>query len=327
MLHQRREGLKLGESPSDVRDQVRSQKGLIESHLPAGGVLLHPVDGGQADASSWHVDDPAHRQVVLGVVHRLQVSQQVLDLPAGVEINAAYDLIGDAGRHKLLFKHPGLGVGAVQDGIVAVVTLPCRYLAADVVHHILRLIVGGVKLAELNGLSFSIFRPKGLVLPPFIVADHAICRLKDGLRGAVVLLQLDHPGVWKYFLEVQDILDVGSPELVDGLVVVPHHAQVPVLARQQPHQLKLHCVGVLVLIHHDIAEPLLVVVQHLLLGLEQLHRLQQQIVKIQGVVGPQLPLILAVDFCHLLPAKISSRLKHQLLRRHQFIFGLGNGGQ
>ena len=53
-------------------------------------------------------------------------------------------------------------------------------------------------------------------------------------------------------------MDVRAPELVDALVVIADDAQVPVLSRQEPDQLKLGPVRVLVLVHADVPEALLV---------------------------------------------------------------------
>src|SRR6202022_4716788 len=55
-------------------------------------------------------------------------------------------------------------------------------------------------------------------------------------------------------LEVQDVADVGAAECVDALVVVPHHGQVPVPVGEQPQQLVLDAVGVLVLVHQYVIE-------------------------------------------------------------------------
>ena len=53
------------------------------------------------------------------------------------------------------------------------------------------------------------------------------------LGGAVVLFQPNDPGVLVLLFKIQDIFDVGTPEAVDGLVIVTHHAEVPVSPGQQ----------------------------------------------------------------------------------------------
>ena len=85
-------------------------------------------------------------------------------------------------------------------------------------------------------------------------------------------------------VKVQDILDVSSTELVNGLVVIAHHAEVLVFCRQQADELELGQVGVLVFVHHYVLETLLVIIQHIRVVLEQFHRLDDQVVEIHGVV-------------------------------------------
>src|SRR5206468_3200817 len=46
-------------------------------------------------------------------------------------------------------------------------------------------------------------------------------------------------------------------ETIDALIVVPHHDQVPVPGREAPHDLELHRIRVLELVHQDVPEALL----------------------------------------------------------------------
>ena len=130
------------------------------------------------------------------------------------------------------------------------------------------------------------------------MTDYLVGRVQDVLGGAVILLQLKDFRVGKYLFKIQDIADIGAPEFINGLIVVPHHAEIPVPGRQPAHKLKLHGVGVLILIHHNIAESFLIVVQRLRTVPEQFHGFHQQIVKIQSIVLFQLFLISPVDFSY-----------------------------
>ena len=55
--------------------------------------------------------------------------------------------------------------------------------------------------------------------------------------------------------ELQDVANGGAAEAVEGLVLVPDHAEVAVRCGQAREELLLDVVGVLVLVHHDIADP------------------------------------------------------------------------
>ena len=74
------------------------------------GVFLHPVNAGKSDSPLGYVDNTAHRQVILAVIYRLQIGQQVFDLSSCVEIDAAHDLVRNISVHELFFKDTGLRV-------------------------------------------------------------------------------------------------------------------------------------------------------------------------------------------------------------------------
>ena len=114
----------------------------------------------------------------------------------------------------------------------------------------------------MNGRSVFLIGPEGLVLTADIVFNDGVCRVQYILRRTVILLQLDHTGFRIYFFKIQYITDIGAPKLVNGLVVVAYHAQIPVPGRQQTDEFKLRRIGILVFIHHNIPEAVLVAFQH-----------------------------------------------------------------
>ena len=93
-------------------------------------------------------------------------------------------------------------------------------------------------------------------------------------------------------LEIQDVPDVGAAPAIDRLIFVAHHADIAVLFGQQPHQVVLRAVGVLILVDHHVAEPPVVRLARGLVMLQQAHRFQQQVVEIQRVGVAQRLLVL-----------------------------------
>ena len=85
-------------------------------------------------------------------------------------------------------------------------------------------------------------------------------------------------------LEIQDIRNICPAEFVDGLVVITDHAEISVLGGQKAHKHKLSGVGVLVLVHHDVAQPVLIALQHIRIVLEKLHSQADEIVKIHSII-------------------------------------------
>ena len=79
---------------------------------------------------------------------------------------------------------------------------------------------------------------------------------QDRRRRAVVAGQPDQPGVGEVLREAQEEADVGAAERVDRLVRVADRAEVAVGRAEQPQQLVLHRVDVLVLVDEDPPPPL-----------------------------------------------------------------------
>ena len=95
----------------------------------------------------------------------------------------------------------------------------------------------------------------------------------------------------KVALEIQNVADVRAAPAVDGLILVAHHGDVAALFGEQPHQLILAAVGVLILVDH---QEFVAAVQAFsrvgcIVG-QQAHGFEQQIVEIQRVRFQQLAL-------------------------------------
>ena len=67
------------------------------------------------------------------------------------------------------------------------------------------------------------------------------------------MLKLDHLHIWEIFIEIEQIGHLGTAPPVNALVVVADDAEVSVLPGQAMNQLELRVVGVLILVHHDVA--------------------------------------------------------------------------
>ena len=144
--------------------------------------------------------------------------------------------------------------------------------------------------------------------------------------GAVVLLQADGDGVLVLVLKVQNVLDGSAPELVNALVVIAHHTEIAPAAGQQGAQHILGVVGILILIHQHIAELALIILPHIILGLEQLHGLADDVVKVQGAGLAAALLVFGIDAGHCLFIIVLPRLGGKILGHQQGLLGPGDGG-
>ena len=228
------------------------------------------------------VDNPAQAHFICGVVDDAQVGDHVADLLALIEAQAADNPIRHAGLHEHLFQNVRLRIHAVEHGKIGI--FPAGgYLLQNLLGNIIRLILFVVSRVYRDLCARRVLRPEGLPLALRIVGDHRVCRVQDILRGAVVLFETDHRRAREALLKAHDVFNRRPAEFIDALVIVAHHAEVLPLLRQELHKHILRVVGVLVLIHHHIAELVLVIFQHIRAFLKQPHGIADQVVKIHGV--------------------------------------------
>ena len=244
-----------------------------------------------------------YSQVIFSVINGLQISKDILDLFSGIKIHPAHDFVRNVRHEKFFLKGTGLIIGPVQHGKIPVRS-PAVQLFPDVSRNILRFLIGALKKLKYHRLSPFVICPECFFLPADIILNYTVGSIQDILRRTVVLFQFNDSCIWKNFLKIQNIFYICSPESVDGLIVVSHHTEILIFPRQNTHQLKLHRVCVLILVHHNITKTVLITLQHIRAALKELHRLHQQIIEIQCIVLLQLLLILQIDLRHLFLTEI-----------------------
>ena len=159
------------------------------------------------------------------------------------------------------------------------------------------------------------------------MGDDGIRRVQDRLRGAVILLKLHHPGVRPGLFKGQDILKIRAPKAIDALVVIPHHTDVSIPLREEMDELELNIIGILVFVHQDIAESLLIKGEDLGILSEELHRFQKKIIKVKRIIPAKTLLIGCIAVRNPFPAKVSSLLLLEILRGDSRIFRGGDSGE
>ena len=163
--------------------------------------------------------------------------------------------------------------------------------------------------------------PQVLSLSALIVAYEPVRRFQNGGGAPVILFQPHHAGVWEILLEFQDVSYIGAPPSVDALVVIAAYTDVAVLLGHKGDYLILKTVGVLILIHQDVAETVLVVFQHL--GHIQEHPVgvEQQVVEVHGVVFPELFLVSTVQGGDILRSVYLREFPQKIFRSHGVVLG------
>lgn len=167
-------------------------------------------------------------------------------------------------------------------------------LVKGVIHH--NFFPGAVRCPEIFALSLC------------VMGNNSIGCIQNILSGAVILLQADHFCLMILLLKGENVLYCSASKAINALIVVAHHAEIAAASGQQAGKPILCMVGVLVLIHHHIAKAVLIAGAHLLVFLQQLHRIDNHIVKVHCICIPQQLLIKPVGFANLAQAHIVARI-------------------
>ena len=236
--------------------------GLEERTAVIARQLLDLLNRGGADTAARRVNDALDAHFVGRVHDHLEVGHDVADLGTVEESRAADDLVGHARAQEHIFEDTRLGIGSVEDGDI-VVARALGVQLFDLAGNPAALVALIARLEGLDLLAVALGRKQALVLALRVMAHHGVGGAQDMTRGAVVLLQLYGLAVFKVLLEVKDVGDVGAAPAVNGLVVVAHDHEVLVLGGQQVGDLVLDVVGVLILVDANVAEALLILVEHL----------------------------------------------------------------
>ena len=239
----------------------------------------HLVQGALANAAGRGVDCTLEGGVIVAVGHQAQVGQRVLDFGALEKAHAAIHAVGHLLGQQGFFDRPRLHVGAVQHrhiGVAAAIAYPLPrplHRVTGLVH----LVVGRIQVdrVALPGLG-----PQLLADAVRVVFDHRIGRGQDVAGGAVVLLQADGLRAREVLQEALYVLDLGPAPAIDGLVIVTDHEHLASLPGQHADEGVLDGVGVLELVHQQVAETGTVMGQQRRVVAQQLVRAQQQLGKV-----------------------------------------------
>ena len=190
-------------------------------------------------------------------------------------------------------------------------------------HDIGGLILFRCSLIDRNAVAGRIIRPELLLLARQVVLDHSIRCRKNILRRAVVLLKQDNRRLRVVLLKVHDVPHICAAPAVDRLVSIANDTDIAMLCGKQLGDCILCAVRILILIHKNVLELLLVLRPQFLILRKEFHRQHQQIIKIQCIVLLQLGLIECIDLGDLFGKEIRC-LRRKCRDIKQTVLRIGN---
>ena len=290
---------KVGDALHCAAVQPQPERGDILQHRPHRHIVVgcrhpHTVQCRLSDTSGRVVDDTHQRLLVVVVHHQPQVCQHVLDFLTSVERYALVYAVGDIGTPQRLLYSTRLHIGAIKYGkrlIFQTFVCPCMLYRFCHLSSFVALV--GVT-QQPQAVAHRVVGPHLFLYLLHILLDDRVGRVHNHLGRTVVLLQFVEVQVGVVAAEVEDILYIRSAEGVDALRIVAHHADVLVACRQFLHDEVLRVVGVLVLVHHDVFETVLILQQHIWKVPQQHVHVKQQVVEVHRHGVAQAVVILLV---------------------------------
>ena len=247
------------------------------------------------DAALGRGDGAQKGRIVVLVHQQPQPGAEVANLRAIKEALPARHAVRDLRLAQGLLEHLGLVVGAVEDRKVlpldAHTTRGVQRLHAR--HRAFGLVLFAVALDHAYRLAVAELAPELFLEDLRVGRDHVVGGLQDVAGRAVVLFERDDLELRIVLRQALQVVDGGAAPAVDALVVVTDRGEHRPRADQQPQQLVLLGVGVLVFVDQHVAQLLLPAGANVVVALQQQHRQADQVVEIDRLVSVEALLVLA----------------------------------
>ena len=278
-----------------------------------------------ADLTLGLIDDPAQADFVSGIVDHAQIGNHIPDFFPLIEAQTAKHSVRYTGFNKTSFQCARLGIHAIQNSKIG--ELSGGGLLQNLLGNILRfphLVNGRVNR---DRLSLRILCPKRFSLTLHIVRNDSVGCIENRLGGTVILFQTNGAGIRKRLFKAQNVFNGCTAEFINTLIVIADNTEIAAAFREEFDEQILCVVGILVLVHHNIAELVLEVFQNIRAILQEADGIGDEIVKIHRIRFRKPLLIELVRLTNQRKTVVAPGSSDKLIRRYQIILGTGNFAQ
>ncbi len=184
-----------------------------------------------------------------------------------------------------------MSIGTIENSEVRIgVSLTVSYHIRDEIRFVF--FIDSLEYDDL--FSYRITREESFLHLIGIIFDHGVGRIDDDLSRPVVLFEIDDHCRRVVFFEREDILDIRPTPRVDPLPIITDDTEIFRFTREYPDDFILEHIGILVLIDHEILEPIMEILEHLR-QIEHLTEQEEEIIKINCIVRLESARIFLVD--------------------------------
>ena len=197
-----------------------------------------------------------------------------------VERHTSVDAVGYIALAQSFFQYTGLCVRTVEDSEVVVITVSREAHFGNTVRDDKAFFEIGIGTYYLYFVSLFFFGEYLFGYLLLVLGDEAVGRIDDILCGTVVSFEFEYFQSRVLFTQSEYIVDIRSPERVNALGIVAHHADVVVVFSQLADNEVLGEIGILILVYQDVGEQVAIVLQHVGVIPEKYIGIEQQVVEI-----------------------------------------------
>ena len=163
------------------------KQGFIEIIAVLICISLYLIQGSKTDTALRNIDNTLQSDAVSTVIDSFQVSKDILDLAALIEVDATDEFIWYATQYHLFFQCTRLCVGAVENGNIGITGCGCGKFQ-NIFCSSMRFFQVGLIVIVSNRCALFVVCPKRLILTFIVVTDDFIGSFQNRLGGTIILL-------------------------------------------------------------------------------------------------------------------------------------------
>ena len=216
-------------------------------------IFFQRIQRFRADTAAGKIHDTYQRFVIERIGHQPKIRQHVLDFLTIVEFESAENFKRNRVGGEFLLERTGERVHAHQHGEIGI-RVSLAHEIADRAGDEKAFVTFFFRLVYAHLFALFFIRPERFLLSSAVIADRFVRHGENIFRRAIVPLQFEYLRRRERFLEIEYIFYFRAAPAVNGLIVVAHGEKITVHGGKKAHDLELHFVRILKLVHHDIAE-------------------------------------------------------------------------
>ena len=245
------------------------------------------------------------------------MGQKIFDVGRFQELETAIFHIGKPLPCQLGFQFKRMKRGAEQNGKIPDRT-PLVQFVLDIGRDKERLFRFRSRIHHFGQRASFPFRKKTLGIFFFRHIHQRVGQGQNGLGRPVVLFKLDDFHIGKKGGKIDHIPIIGAPERINGLGIISHDHDIPAFMGKPPDNIGLNGIGILVLIHHDVAVLFRQLTARTTFPLQEVSQVDNQVVIIHELI---FKFIFPVEFLQLFDLR-NDLGKLDIFFRHEVVHGL-----